>query len=179
MAKRGNTAPGISLPVTWTGTSRLELAASSLLTGADGGYDACPEYLLGTFVAKPDPMILDGNDGPYHNYGSDLTLVPCKQDLRQDRIPTYTKAQFDIWNEDEVKSTGAYMCFKCWLETTLEPRPVSSAGSGTYRNFDKFGIASLHTDMGFFRVTGVASTACKAADWYRNFRDPTRRLLPR
>jgi hypothetical protein len=57
------------------------------------------------------------------------------------------------------------MCLKCWLETTLEPRPVSSAGAGTWRNFDKFGIASLHTNLGFFRVTGVASTACKAADW--------------
>jgi hypothetical protein len=141
------------------------------LTGADGGYDACPEYLLGTFVAKSDLNL-------EVDVGSDLTLVPCKQDLRQDRIPTWTKAQFDIWNEDEVKSTGAFMCLKCWLETTLAPRPavtglgaglvfrpVSSAGAGTYRNFDKFGIGSLHTDMGFFRVTGVASTACKAADW--------------
>ena len=134
-----------------------------LLTGADGGYDACPEYLLGTFVAKRDKIVLVDGVEPYR---SDLTLVPCKQDLRQDRIPTYTKAQFDIWNEDEVKSTGAYMCLKCWLETTLEPIPVSSAGRGTYRNFDKFGIASLHTDLGFFRVTGVFSTACKAADWY-------------
>jgi hypothetical protein len=137
-----------------------------LLTGADGGYDACPEYVLGTFLANR----YDNDPGKQYGIearGSDLTLVPCKQDLRQDRIPTYTKAQFDIWNEDEVKSTGAYMCFKCWLETTLSPMPSSSAGAGTYRNFDKFGIDSLHTDFGFFRVTGVASTACKATDWYQ------------
>jgi hypothetical protein len=140
-----------------------------LLTGADGGYDACPEYVLGTFVAKSNKVVLIDGVVPYI---SDLTLVPCKQDLRQDRIPTYTKAEFDIWNEDEVKSTGAYMCLKCWLETTLEPIPFSSAGRGTYRNFDKFGIASLHTDLGFFRVTGVASTACKPADWYGNFPYP-------
>ena len=141
------------------------------LTGADGGYDACPEYLLGTFVAQRDAMHAGTQDG-LEPFGSDLTLVPCKQDLRQDRIPTYTKAEFDIWNEDEVKSTGAYMCFKCWLETTLEPHPYYSAGAGTWKNFDKFGIASLHTDMGFFRVTGVFSTACKATDWYANFPYP-------
>ena len=110
--------------------------------------------------------------GLFRSLGSDLTLVPCKQDLRQDRIPTYTKAQFDIWNEDEVKSTGAYMCFKCWLETTFAPHPVYSAGAGTWRNFDKFGIDNLHTDMGFFRVTGVFSTACKAIDWYSYFPPP-------
>jgi hypothetical protein len=134
------------------------------LTGADGGYDACPEYVLGTFLANRTDDDFGKQDG-IEARGSDLTLVPCKQDLRQDRIPTYTKAQFDIWNEDEVKSTGAYMCFKCWLETALQPMPSSSAGAGTYRNFDKFGIGSLHTDLGFFRVTGVASTACKAVDW--------------
>jgi len=70
-----------------------------LLTGADGGYDACPEYVLGTFVAKPELNGFAGgangdNEVQYHNYVSDLTLVPCKQDLRQDRIPTYTKAEF-------------------------------------------------------------------------------------
>jgi hypothetical protein len=135
-----------------------------LLSGVDGGYDACPEYVLGTFAAAPE-IILDGSV-------SDLTLVPCKQDLRQDRTPTYTKAQFDIWNEDEIKSTGAYMCFKCWLETTLQPNPYYSAGAGTWRNFDKFGIASLHTDAGFFRVTGVFSTACKASDWTTKFPPP-------
>jgi len=135
-----------------------------VLGGVDGTYDACPEYVLGVFMA--DGSDFEDSSGNIVDLSTtDLTLVPCKQDLRQDRTPTWTKAQFDIWNEDEVKSTGAYICFKCWLETTLAPKPVYSAGAGTWRNFDKFGINSLHTTMGFFRVTGVASTACKITDW--------------
>ena len=99
---------------------------------------------------------------------TDLTVVPCRQDLRQDRTPTITKLQFDIWNEDEVKSTGAYMCIKCWIETPLRGIPVhtprwsddATAGYIGHKNFDKFDYRSLHTTMGFFRVTGVASTVC-------------------
>jgi hypothetical protein len=139
-----------------------------VLSGQDGAYDACPQYVLGAFMA--DGSDFTDSDGNIVDLSTtDLTLVPCKQDLRQDRTPTFTKAQFDIWNEDEVKSTGAYICFKCWLETTLAPSPAYSAGAGTYRNFDKFGVNSLHTTYGFFRVTGVASTACKAADWSGKF----------
>ena len=110
-----------------------------LLSGVDGGYDACPQYVLGTFMADGSDFT-DSSGNIVDLSTTDLTLVPCKQDLRQDRTPTYTKAQFDIWNEDEVKFTGAYICFKCWLETTLAPKPVYSAGAGTWRNFDKFGI---------------------------------------
>jgi hypothetical protein len=44
---------------------------------------------------------------------------------------------------------------------TLDPKPVFTSGAGKWRNFDKFGIYNLHTTMGFFRVTGVASTVCQ------------------
>jgi hypothetical protein len=130
-----------------------------LLSGIDGGYDACPQYVLGTFMANGSDFT-DSSGNIVDLSTTDLTLVPCKEDLRQDRSPTYTKAQFDIWNEDEVKSTGAYICFKCWLETTLARVPVKSSGAGIYRNFDKFELSNLHTTMGFFRVTGVKSTVC-------------------
>jgi len=101
------------------------------LTGENDGksYDACPQYLLGIFMANGSDWVDD-----YQNVvdlsTTDLTLVPCRQDLRQDRTPTITKAQFDIWNEDEVKSTGAYLCFKCWIETPLrlDPQRIDTKG---------------------------------------------------
>ena len=57
---------------------------------------------------------------------TELTLVPCDQDVRQDQLPIYTKANFTVWDEDEVAATGAYLCFKCWVETTLTDPPVAS-----------------------------------------------------
>lgn len=109
-------------------------------------YDACPQYLLFNF-----PSVGAGL-GFYRNV--DLTLVPCKQDLRQDRRPTFTKAKFDIWNENETKYTGAYQCIKCWFENQLD-RIQYGAGKFTRRE--------LHTTMGRFRVQGVASTVCSPA----------------
>ena len=149
---------------------RLDLNGAPV--GGGPGYDACPQYVLGAFMADGAFMVDGGRFSDRHNVvfldTTDLTLVPCIEDLRQDRTPTYTKAQFDIWNEDEVKFTGAYICFKCWLETTLDPYPIVSSGAGTWRNFDKFGIDNLHTTMGFFRVTGVASTVCDTdGSWSR------------
>jgi hypothetical protein len=116
------------------------------LTGQNGAYDACPQYLVTNFIpAIPAPGAIN----------PDLTLVPCKQDLRQDRTPTCTKAKFDIWNENETKYTGAYRCFKCWYEGFLnEIAPPFGYGG------DKFTHDVLHTAAGRFRVTGVASTVC-------------------
>ena len=155
----------------WNFSARVPVAGDPVgttpgeleLTGAAGAYDACPDYLLGTFMADGAVMTDVYDNNTVSLAATDLTLSPCKQDLRQDRTPTYTKAQFDIWNEDEVKATGTYICLKCWLETTLEPVPVTSTGAGPHRNFDRFGIFALHTTMGFFRVYGVFSTQC--APW--------------
>jgi len=92
----------------------LAAAYTPLANGAqlnlDGlGYYACPKYNITEFVPYGGAL---GN-------GPDLTLWPCKQDLRQDRTPTCTKAKFDIWNWNEVKFTGAYQCFKCFFEGFL------------------------------------------------------------
>ena len=66
-------------------------------------YDMCPKYLIANFVTGYDTV---RDPSPLPAVKPDLTLWPCKQDLRQDRIPTCTKAKFDIWNEHEVKFTG-------------------------------------------------------------------------
>jgi len=123
------------------------------LTGRDGAYDACPQYLVENFVAfRETPVEME----PV------VALVPCKQDLRQDRSPTCTKAKFDIWNENETKYTGAWRCLKCWVEFALNEIDVAAvtdpAGYGT--GADKFTLRGLHTQMARFRVTGQASTQC-------------------
>lgn len=102
-------------------------------------FDSCPQYLLFNFNS------VGSNYGFFKD--TDLTIVPCKQDLRQDRNATRTKIKFDIWNENETKYTGAYQCFKCWFEGFLSE--ISP----------KFSFRSLHTTAGRFRAQGVASTS--------------------
>jgi len=120
------------------------------LTGATGGYDACPQYLVTNFVPSRPGLQLDR-----------LTLVPCKQDLRQDRTPTCTKAKFDVWNPNETKFTGSYRCIKCWYEGYLSelntPGPPNGYGFGGV-NFTMAGLSSAYVAR--YRVQGVASTVC-------------------
>lgn len=116
------------------------------LDTANKYYDACPLYLTFNFI----PAEGDGSDGPK------LTLVPCKQDLRQDRTPTCTKAKFDVWNANESKFTGAYQCIKCWYEGFLGQIGKDKTGYGG----DKFTGKVLKTEVAQARVSAVASTEC-------------------
>jgi hypothetical protein len=115
------------------------------LTGAANGYDACPQYLVDNFPTANAQQNLR------------LTLVPCKQDLRQDRIPTCTKAKFDVWNENETKFTGSYRCLKCWYEGYLNQIGADGIGYGS-ANFTMAGLGG--NLYGRYRVQGVASTVC-------------------
>ena len=123
-------------------------------------YDACPKYLLFNFFTYDNTgfnQIGLNGEATAVNFGrTNLTLVPCHQDLRQDRVPTCTKAKFDIWNENEVKFTGAYQCLKCFFEGYLSEtkRPGGFGGS-------KFTWLGLHTTQGRLRVQGIASTVCQ------------------
>jgi hypothetical protein len=121
------------------------------LTGLNGGYDACPQYLVENFIAYQESP---------SEFEPVLALVPCKQDLRQDRVPTCTKAKFDVWNENETKYTGAYRCIKCWFEGELNEIDVPGPPNGYGFGRDKFSFAGLHTWLARFRVTGVASSVC-------------------
>jgi hypothetical protein len=139
----------------WSFTARAALNAivgtggNLKLTGLAGDYDACPQYLVTNFITADtiDPDAIN----------PDLTLVPCQQDLRQDRTPTCTKAKFDVWNANETKYTGAYQCLKCWYEGFLDELGTAKIGFGG----DKFTYNSLHTDIARFRVQGVQSSVCK------------------
>jgi len=126
-------------------------------------FDACPSYLLANFTPGGEFISPDQE--------SALTLVPCKQDLTQDRTPTYTKAKFDIWNANETKYTGAYQCLKCFAEFQLDDIGTDAGktfgSDGKYIGIgfggDKFTPFSLKTLADRFRVYGVASTVCKTA----------------
>jgi hypothetical protein len=122
------------------------------LTGNPGGYDACPQYLVTNFVPVGAPYT------SLHEDKADLTLVPCKQDLRQDRTPTCTKAKFDIWNLNETKYTGAYVCLKCWYEGFLDEIAKPQGFGG-----EKFTWGALHTNIARFRVQSANNAACKTA----------------
>jgi hypothetical protein len=176
----------------WAFTARGNVATGAavgtpgqmLLTGGGAGtYDACPAYLIYNFFAE-DGNVTGETPGLFFDE-TILALSPCYQDLRQDRLPTCTKAKFDIWNENERKLTGTYHCVKCWFEGDLDdfggyydygwpyatspkgvvdptlwtksdhPKLAGFAGD----NFDK--NLSLHTASGRFRVTGISGgTVC-------------------
>jgi len=79
-------------------------------------YDACPNYLVSTFVPQGAPF---GSATVAATSQPALALWPCNQDLRQDREGTIVKVKIDVWDEYEVKYTGAYQCFKCFYEGFL------------------------------------------------------------
>jgi hypothetical protein len=140
-----------------------------------GFIDACPKYLVTNFVTGFNDILPTYKAG--RSAGADLALWPCKQDLRQDRKPTCTKAKFDVWNESEVKFTGAYQCFKCFFEGYLDELgmgPDYAAGSdgakalrygrGPAFGPDKFWGDRLKTATARLRVEGIASSVCNNYD---------------
>jgi len=139
-------------------------------------YDQCPKYLVANFLTgwyDADRQ----NSSIIPAVKPDLTLWPCKQDLRQDRIPTCTKAKFDVWNGHEVKFTGAYACFKCFFEGYLEQigfdgkagysnkgKKNSIYGKGPGFGYDKFVGEYLRTPTARTRIIGISSSVCDGWD---------------
>lgn len=104
-------------------------------------YDACPQYFLGNFFSS-------GSGGGFFK-DTDLTLVPCKEDLREEHVPVITKALFDIWTGNESEYSGTWVCIRCWFESCLSK--ISS----------HFQYKSLETVAARFRTRGIASpTVC-------------------
>jgi hypothetical protein len=149
-----------------------------LLNGSfvDPGYDACPAYLIFNFFAQDD-RFPTGSGGLGNGLGfpvgsTDLALVPCKQDFRQDSGPICSKVKFDIWNENESKLTGSYQCVKCWFEGVLSDIGTRVWGGCDLANLtngkckptgfggNKFTQSFLKTDLGRFRVTPDSFAAC-------------------
>ncbi|MCB9849712.1 MAG: hypothetical protein H6817_03315 [Phycisphaerales bacterium] len=82
---------------------------------------------------------------------SELTLMPITMDLRQETSgPVTTKANFTIWNQNEVKFTGLDRCVTCWDSTLLSQY-------GTPNHFLR---ENLQTDKGKAQIDGLASQVC-------------------
>lgn len=112
-------------------------------------YDACPQYIHGTYLTDAWPA------------ASRLYVTSCNQDLRQDYVDHFTKLEFIVWNEQEVKATGAYKCIDSWDEAILAP--VVQFGGRT-EAFENLTSASLGTLTARYKVTGVQSTQCSGSE---------------
>jgi hypothetical protein len=120
------------------------------LTGVDGAYDACPNYLIGHF--SPAGATVENNADTQFVGDSYLSVLSCNQDLRQDYTPHYTKLQYQVWNEQEVKFTGAYECSDGYKWTTL--------AGGTDVGAENFTYDVVQSTAAQVKVKGVASTQC-------------------
>jgi len=136
----------------------LQLNGGNPAVATTWEYDSCPNYLVANFVPYNGDF---GYGGVKDSYPA-MALWPCNQDLKQDRVGTVAKAKIDIWNEHEVKYTGAYQCLKCFYEGYL----FGDAGKRTTwpqsfgkEKFKKDGI--LYTDIARMRVQAASAALCK------------------
>jgi len=112
-------------------------------------YQAPYDRLLMNFYASGSQALSSGRTTV--SLDTDLTLYPVSADLRQDGSgPITTKAQFDIWNENENRFSGTTRCITCWDQTLLS----------NYDAPNHFLIQNLQTDKGKARIDGVQSTVC-------------------
>ncbi|ADJ29211.1 hypothetical protein [Nitrosococcus watsonii] len=115
------------------------------LDGAE--YEACPKKLIGHFSPAGTSV------GNLHVRQNELTIASCNQDLSQDQQFHFTKLKFNVWNEQEVKLTGAYQCIDSWHQLLL------SGVQNNGRNFSASG-----TNVARFKVKGVKSSVCERPD---------------
>jgi hypothetical protein len=144
----------------WNFTARPGTAAGAAvgtpgrldLTGADNAYDACPNYLIGHFSPRVAPVATGSGAGTEIVTENILSVLSCNQDLKQDFTPHFTKLQFQVWNEQEVKFTGAYECSDGhkWL-------PLHN---GTDVGRENFHYSVVQSTAAQVKVKGVASTQC-------------------
>jgi hypothetical protein len=80
---------------------------------------------------------------------TDLTLHIVTTDLRQNgNGPRRTKAKFDVWNQNELKFSGAERCITCWYQALLDTwAPLAN----------HFTRPNLQTNVGKARINGEAS----------------------
>lgn len=122
------------------------------LDGSPTGYDACPESLLFDFFAAGSNAFgrnaINAQSTTFH----ELTLMTMILDFSPTQPPEVipTDAQFDVWNEDEVKLTNLHRCIRCWDSTFTHAYPSP--------NF--LALANLGSQKGRARITGAASPLC-------------------
>jgi len=116
-------------------------------------YDFCADLLLLDFFA----VGADALNGVTRTVqvDTDLTLLPLRIDLRQDTDGwATTKANFDIWNSNEVKFSGTHRCITLWDQQLLR----------LYDGPNHFLRTNLQTNKGYARIDGLASEVCNTYD---------------
>jgi len=121
-----NTGKALTIP------ADPDLALGSAELALDGKmYDSCPVQLLGSYF-------------PGGANRTQITIVGCNQDLRQDRAIFETKLNYTFWDADENAVTGWYECADSWYERFLSQIDGSS----------------IDTPIAYFRVYGAPSNVC-------------------
>jgi hypothetical protein len=157
----GEGAEGFQVAYTypsWNFTARNVAAGAPVgtpgrldLTGVDGAYDACPSYLVGHFSPFGAEVATGSGAGTEFVGQTDLSVLSCNQDLRQDFILHLTKLKLEVWNEQEVKLTGAYEC-----SDSVKSFPLVSADVAP----ENFFVDVVQSAAAQIKVKGVASTQC-------------------
>jgi hypothetical protein len=139
------------------------------LTGATGDYDACPQYLTSEFLSAPVGS----------GFGTQLTLVPCMQDFRQDAVHISAKAQFEVWDENGMKIGDAWKCINRFFDGFLQDigpgtdpwtgMPIGGYGGNRFLSNTK----TCMLDNGRFRVAALKSSVCESPYYYSFWRDLT------
>lgn len=129
------------------------------------GYDACPTRLIGQF--SPVGAVLPAADKNAAYVANRLTVVSCTQDLRQDRVPVYTKLQWEVYTDDEVGFTGAYACTDSWFQTWLGDKvsddyasPPPYVGVVDEDGWMSFVAEYIHSNAASYRLESVESSVC-------------------
>ncbi|MGE3840785.1 MAG: LamG domain-containing protein [Vicinamibacterales bacterium] len=153
-------------------------------------YDACPLYQIGQFTppavtgagyaaaftaTAPNTLPLQPPTPSFPLISSNrLAIAGCSLNLQQDWAPVFTKLQFDVWNEEEVKFTGAYECADSWHETDFRPgldvqnNGVLAPGipgfvDGMDAAGQNFSFSTLVSYSARYRVQGLKSAQCDRA----------------
>jgi hypothetical protein len=116
------------------------------------GVEYAPAYalLLYNFFADELALEVEASAVEVIDVYSFLTLHAVSADLRQETEgPVLTKAHMDVWNQNEVKFSGAYRCIECWDQFS-----ISDTGAQHMNRF------FLQTDVGKTRIDGLASQLC-------------------
>jgi hypothetical protein len=159
-------------PVAPAGTLRLDGVT----------YDACPTYLVGQFTPfcvpedfapGPDgdiPLACDMLDTSWPvwalspGYALRLAVTGCTLSLVQDVVPAITTLQFEVWNEDEVKFTGAHECADTWHETAFQRSLDATNGGPLDAAAQNFHFTTLGTIEARYRVQARRSSQCDTSE---------------
>lgn len=106
--------------------------------------------LMQTFQASGSTAYSGPFGGPDVVSDTDITLHPLNTDLTREGVPATTKAEYLIWNENEVKFSNTFRCIYCWDQTFISQ----------YDQPNSFELLTLQTNFGKFRVDGKEGPQC-------------------